>query len=88
MLDTEEMAAILKAVMRHEPKESCPEAQIPEGSRPWDSLAVGIDNMGGAIDIPSDFPDMSGVKYNYLHPNNKEPIPESTESPTEPEEKK
>jgi hypothetical protein len=66
MLGTEEMATILKSVIRGVDKASCPEAQSAEGSALWDSIAANIDQSDGAIDIPNEYPDMTGVVYHKM----------------------
>ena len=64
MIDGGDAVEILKTVMRGDKKSDCPEAQDPEGSALWDSIAANIGSAGGGIHIPSDMPDMSGTVYN------------------------
>ena len=66
MIDGGDAVEILKAVMRGDKKSDCPEAQDPEGSALWDSIAANVGNAGGVVHIPSDFPDMSGTVYHKL----------------------
>ena len=57
---------ILKGVLYGFTKEQVPQAYTPEGSALWDRLAAERDAGGAMMDIPSDFPDMSAVKYHKL----------------------
>jgi hypothetical protein len=57
---------ILKGVLYGFRKEQVPQALTAEGGALWDTLTAERDAGGAMMDIPSDFPDMSGVKYHKL----------------------
>lgn len=47
-------------------KEQSELTKTPKGSALWDQLEAEMEEDEGAVDVPSDFPDMSDVVYSPL----------------------